>query len=378
MCIQDVILQLLLKQPFYGYVASVVTPCEDDSIPDISLDTVSAPKLLYNREWFEGLADEQALGAVMHELLHLVLLHPFRRGGRERLIWAVACDIAVNEHIPSSMLPDNAVTTERLAKELKEKLPPRESAEVYYGLLLQNDGNVSFLDRKSEVRLVLKSGLELKANPCLEDESTEVNKNALKSMLSEVLQQADSEGEIPEAMEKWIVELYQSAEMNWRNILKRFLTGRGKVVVHKTCKKESKRFDNLPGNKRTVGTNALLAVDASGSISDKQIQQFHSELYAISRITGASLYVTQFDTECTAASPIQQYVRGKKRVKSGGTDFRPVFELADKMRIPLLIIFTDGDGTAPEAVNQKVLWVLTKGAKRPAAFGHCITFEGRE
>lgn len=378
MHLQDVTLQLLLKQPFYGYVASIVTPCESDSVPDIRLDITSAPKLLYNREWFEGLGEQQAMGAVMHELLHLVLLHPFRRGSRDGLLWAVACDMAVNEHIPPLMLPGNAVTVNKIAKECKEKFPPRESAEAYYEILLRNDGSISFLDRKNEVRLVLKSGLELKANPCSEDDSAEVNKNALKSMLSEVLQQAEAEGEIPDGMQKHIVDVYQSAEMNWRNILKRFLTGRGKVTIHKTCKKESKRFDNLPGNKRTVGTNALLAVDASGSISDKQVQQFHSELYAISRITGASLYVTQFDTECTAASPIQQYVRGKNRVKSGGTDFRPVFELADKMRIPLLIIFTDGDGTAPEAANQKVLWVLTKGAKKPAPFGHCITFESRE
>lgn len=378
MRIQDVILQLLLKQPFYGYIASIVTPCESDDIPDILLDASAAPKLLYNPEWFEGLGEQQAMGAVMHELLHLVLLHSFRRGSRETLLWAVACDMAVNEHIPHAMLPDNAVTVSKIAKECKERIPSQESAEVYYEILLKNDGNVSFLDRKSEVRLILKSGLELKAKPCSENDSDEVNKNALKSMLSEVLQQAETEGEIPDGMEKHIVDVYQSAEMNWRNILKRFLTGRGKVNIHKTCKKESKRFDNLPGNKRTVGTNALLAIDASGSISDKQIQQFHSELYAISRITGTSLYVTQFDTECTAALPIQQYVRGRKRVKSGGTDFRPVFELADKMRIPLLIIFTDGDGTAPEAANQKVLWVLTRDAKKPATFGHCITFEGRE
>ncbi len=378
MQIQDVILQLLLKQPFYGYVASLVTPCESDSIPDIFLDAASSPKLLYNREWFEGLSEQQAMGAVMHELIHLVLMHPFRRGSREKLLWAVACDMAVNEYIAPSMLPGNAVTTGKIARVCPDKIPPRESAEAYYEILLENDGNISFIDRKSEVQLVLKSGLELKAKPCSEDDSAEVNRNALKSMLSEVLQQAEAEGEVPDGLQKHIVEVYSSAQMNWRIILKRFLTGRGKVAIHKTYKKESKRYDNLPGSKRTVGTNALLAVDASGSISDKQVQQFHSELYAISRITGASLYVTQFDTECTAASPIQQYVRGRERTKSGGTDFRPVFELADQMRIPLLIIFTDGDGTAPESANQKVLWVLTKGAKKPASFGHCITFESRE
>lgn len=378
MRIQEVMLQLLLKQPFYGYVASIVTPCESDSIPDISMDTISAPKLLYNREWFESLSGDHAIGTVMHELLHLVLLHPFRRGSREKLLWAVACDMAVNEHITPSLLPKSAVTVDIISQEIKGKIPRGGSAEFYYTILFKNDPDISFLDKTSEVRLILKSGLELKAKPCSEDDSSEVNKNAVKSMLSEVLQQLEAEGEIPEGMEKSITEVYLSGEINWRNILKRFLTGRGKVVIHKTCKRESKRFDNLPGNKRAVGTNALLAIDASGSISDKQVMQFHTELYAISRITGASLFVTQFDTECTAAAPIQHYIRQKHRVKSGGTDFRPVFEMADKMRIPLLIIFTDGDGTVPASVNQKVLWVLTKGGRKPAAFGHSIYFDGKE
>lgn len=61
-------------------------------------------------------------------------------------------------------------------------------------------------------------------------------------------------------------------------------------------------------------------------------------------------------------------------MKSGGTDFRPVFKLADKMHIPLLMIFTDGDGTVPESTNQRVLWVLTKSGKKPAEFGDCIAF----
>jgi hypothetical protein len=41
----------------------------------------------------------------------------------------------------------------------------------------------------------------------------------------------------------------------------------------------------------------------------------------------------------------------------------------------LLIIFTDGEGIAPTEVNQKVLWMLAKGGKKPAAYGHCIDFD---
>jgi len=107
----------------------------------------------------------------------------------------------------------------------------------------------------------------------------------------------------------------------------------------------------------------LLAIDESGSISDSQVVKFYNELLAIKKITGATLSVTQFDTDCTMPIPIEKYSKVKERVKNGGTDFRPVFELADSLHMPLLIIFTDGDGEAPLHSNQKVLWVLTKGVK---------------
>ncbi|MHB1391526.1 MAG: VWA-like domain-containing protein [Clostridia bacterium] len=86
-----------------------------------------------------------------------------------------------------------------------------------------------------------------------------------------------------------------------------------------------------------MGLNALIALDASGSISEKQLSQFYAELLKIKKITGASLSVAQFDTDCTAPMPIERYVKEKKRVKNGGTDYRPVFKLADSMAMLILI-----------------------------------------
>lgn len=184
-----------------------------------------------------------------------------------------------------------------------------------------------------DVTIRLKSGLELHANLYMEEEASEINRNAAKSMLSELLEQAKFEGDIPCDIESSITELYGSDTVNWRNVLKRFLSGKGRTVVRKSCRRESKRFENLPGNKRSTGINALLAIDANGSISEQQIAAFHGELLTIQKITGATIYVTQFDTACTQPVRLEKYIRERKRVKSGGTDFRQVFELADRLRM---------------------------------------------
>ena len=375
MQIRDVMVNLLLKQPFYGYLAASVTATECNDIKTVNMLTSPSLKLLYNKEWFETLKDEQAVGVVIHELLHLILLHQFRKGNREKHLWVIACDMAVNEHIDSRLLPDNAITVAKIAKEIKETILRSKSSEFYYDIITNSDSKVSFTENEDEITVVLEGGKELKANDSTDADSSELNKSAFKMAISELMEQANAEGEIPNALNKFITEIYKSYEVDWRNVLKRFLSGRGKTLVRKSCKRESKRFENLPGNKRSVGTNALLALDESGSISDSQVIKFYNELIAIKKITGATLSVTQFDTECTKPLPLEKYTREKERTKNGGTDFRPVFELADNLHIPLLIIFTDGDGEAPLHANQKVLWILTKGGKKPAEYGHSVMLD---
>lgn len=375
MKMHDAMLHLLLKQPFYGYVAASVTPAESEDVETIKMINDSALKLLYNRQWYESLKDISAIGAIVHELLHIILLHPYRREGRNMLLWAVACDMAVNEQISPDLLLEDSVTVEVISRETREKIPRFKSAEFYYEVISKDESQFSFFELKDDIRVTLKSGLELTANRQMEDETSEINKSALKSMMSELIEQAQFEGEIPGGVSTMISDIYKTSEINWRNVLRRFLTGKGRITKHKSFKRESRRFENLPGNKRTLGLNALIALDASGSISDKQLSLFHGELLKIKKITGAQLVITQFDTDCTAPVAIERYVREKKRLKNGGTDYRPVFELADALGMSLLIVFTDGEGTAPAESNQKVVWMLPKYGKRPAAYGHCVNFE---
>jgi len=375
MRMNDAMLHLLLKQPFYGYVAASVTPAESEEVSTIQMANESTLKLLYNKRWFEALKEPNAIGMIIHELLHIIFLHPYRRESRNLLLWTVACDMAVNEQLPGELLMEDSITVERISSELREKLPKSKSAEFYYEVLARDEGQFSFFEINDELRVTLKSGLELKANRQMPDDSSEINRSALKSMMSELMEQAKFEGEIPSGVSALITDIYSTTDINWRNVLRRFLTGKGRVSKYKSYKKESRRFENLPGNKRTLGLNALIALDASGSISDKQLSVFHGELMKIRKITGANLLVTQFDTEYTMPLPIERYIREKKRTKNGGTDYRPIFELADSLGMSLLVIFTDGEGIAPAEVNQRVVWMLPANGKRPAGYGHYVSYQ---
>jgi predicted metal-dependent peptidase len=376
MRIQDAVMKLLISQPFYGSLAVSISLRESKTVRKMEMTLLPSPLLKYNKEWYEGLNDAQAVGVLLHELLHLLLLHALRRGERDPLLWAACCDMAVNDHLPPEMLPQNAVTTEKIEKEVHYKLERCKSAEYYYSLLIRLlDDELSFMQRESSATLRCSNGSLLEADLQTEEDSTQMNEQALKSQIRELIDEARPGDGVPQALNGELDTVYEQARIDWKTMFKRFLTGRGRMQTRATYKRESRRFDSYPGHKRSVGLRVLIALDESGSISNDQLQTFYIELMAVNRITNAQILVTEFDTECTKPLPAGEYRYVRKREKNGGTDFRPVFALADSLKVPMVVIFTDGEGTAPEHANQKVLWVLTKGAKQPSSFGYSVTFE---
>ncbi len=375
MNIHEIVVKLLIEQPFYGYVASSVSIKESDSIEEIRMASIPELMICYNPSWFETLSDQHKIGAVLHELLHVILLHQYRRGDREIILWSVACDMAVNELLPEKNILKEAVTVERIGKKLKHTMERNQNAEYYYHIISNTEEFLSFTAVEGDSILISEGGIKLQVQKMSEESASSTDINALKSNLAQTFSEAKAEGGLPEGFEDRIEDSYKDIRMDWRVILKRFLTRRGKMLTRKSYKRQSRRYEELPGTKRCIGVNALIAIDESGSISDTLVKEFYKELTQINKITGTSMLVTRFDTRCSKPVPLATFVVNHKREKRGGTDFRPIFQLADSRKIPLVIIFTDGDGEAPAAVNQNTLWILTKNAKKPAPFGYYLNFE---
>ncbi|MDP4090174.1 MAG: VWA-like domain-containing protein [Bacillota bacterium] len=374
MKINEVIMKLLISQPFYGNLAVAVAAEESTAVKEIVTTYFPAPVFHYNRTWFEELDANKAQGRIIHELLHLTLMHPLRREGRDRLLWETACDMAVNEYIPEELLMDSAVTADRVAKEMRSDLPGRKSAEFYYDLLLNLQDGISFFEQDNKIHLRFGSGVEMTVNEQAEegDLASDVAVKAMKSMMFNILADSLEDGDFDQELSLQYDDIYREYHVDWRNIFKRFLIGRGRIDSRKSYKRESRRHDGFPGNKRSIGLKCLLAIDESGSIQDGQIVEFYDEIIGINRITSAEIFVTEFDVSCTRPVPMERYKMQPKRVKNGGTDFRPVFEMADRMKIELLVIFTDGKGAVPASINQRVLWVLSKGGKKPCEYGYAV------
>jgi predicted metal-dependent peptidase len=122
----------------------------------------------------------------------------------------------------------------------------------------------------------------------------------------------------------------------------------------------------------------VIAVDTSGSIGKRELEQFAGEISAISEETQPeAVHVVYCDAavqssqEFAASEPVRLEPRG-----GGGTDFRPVFEWVARTDIaPVCLIYLTDlcCHSFPEAADYPVLWVTD--SRRMAPFGETVRIE---
>ncbi len=86
--------KLLLKEPFFAFLLWEAEVIETNAIPLAGVD--GSGKIYINKENVEKLSVEEIMGLIAHEALHLALCHFVREEGRNRTIWNIATDLAIN------------------------------------------------------------------------------------------------------------------------------------------------------------------------------------------------------------------------------------------------------------------------------------------
>lgn len=367
MDMQETLLKILLKEPFYGHIASKLAIKENSTIKKIEIHVYPQMILYYNPKWFDKLSIDRKYGSLIHELMHIVLQHPFRRGRRSKDLWSVACDLAVNQFIDKKYIDVNSIDIEIIALEFNIQIKYWQNSEYYYDILDKLNITISNSTSGNDAIITLNNMKSYKSDLITDQKGDNHQLSLLSTVTAESINITGSKLET-------INELYRDYLVDWRVVLKRFLSTRGRRDKKKTYKRVSRRFNNFPGNIYNKGVEALIALDESGSMSNELIEIYIKELTEINKITCVKIKLVRFDTECSEPVPLKQYIEEKGRIKQGSTDFTPIFKTADNLKIQLVIIFTDGKGLCPISVNQKVLWLLTKDGVNPSTFGEVMYF----
>jgi predicted metal-dependent peptidase len=337
---------------------------------EVSLEIPTAAtdgrSIFINPHFFETLTPAERDAVLTHEVLHAALLHVPRRGGRDGKLWNVAADIVVNGMLAQQRyeLPAGGLRNSQLEHLSVE--------EVYEKLLEQQEAQPQPQpDPLAQPDLLDERPADAQSQPQDGAGGPPADARARNAELERHWQKAHNQatvmaGSTPAGLARELGSLTPAA-LDWRSYLWRYL-----VHTPTDFQDFDRRFVGRGMYLETISgenLNVLLAVDTSGSINQRAVDVFLSEVRGILRAyphLRCDLYYA--DTELygphrmTPSSPIPPIKGG------GGTDFRPFFARIPSYRPPwqpsVAIYLTDGYGTFPERQPRcPVLWAVTPGGR---------------
>ncbi len=372
-------IQLILHEPFYGHVLTGLVKELNAEIQSLSLGVNGnkTPKLAINPAYWqtELSTPAQRLGALKHEVLHLVFGHLLREQDFANIrIFHLAADLVVYQYLSAEQLGPTALTL-NFFPELD--LQPFRPVDVYYDELA-NAWNKT-LRRGQIISPKLSNLMAAGTGPLAGHELWQNEVGALsaaeKKVLTSGVQQivqnaiqrvgAKGQGSLPGALQIQLNQLVlkQEPTLDWRRFLRLFVGAGQRTFLQNTLRKPSRRYGVNPGLRIRNKHKLLIALDTSASIADAEIQAFFQEIQQIWHL-GTEIFILECDTQINNAyiyrGTIPAVVAGR-----GGTHFDAAIEYANqKSNADAVVYFTDGLGPAPSLPCRKpLLWMISGGKK---------------
>jgi predicted metal-dependent peptidase len=325
----------------------------------------------------QKLPDSELKYTYAHTLLHVLLKHAFRMGGRDHKVWNRSSDIVIN-----LLLDDFERVGKRPDKEvMSEKFRDRSVEEVYNSLYQESrDGEGTPDDENpSEQKLDL-----------IENEGdTQSAEEELDALIVHALGAAQKQGNIPASFREAVREVTR-VKIDLETLLHTYLSESyfDRISDFST---PNRRFIHqniyLPGYRRERNRLELyIALDRSMSISRENFSRFLGIIDAVLRI-GSDFRVTviPFDERVdvndiviydaqAAAAPNVAFSKG-----NGGTDFNVVLEYLKGRNIfeSTLMVLSDGFFRIEHACEMNTLFLISekKNMKRFESYGYVLYFD---
>jgi len=361
-------IQVRKECEFFGALMLFASIVKSESIETAATD---GKDIFFNEKFLKNLNSSEQNALMLHEVLHMALLHVTRRQSRDPHIWNIAADIVVNDLIlrnTSFKLPKGAI----IDKQYSDK-----SVEYIYECLLKNN---NYKKKQYQLRI---SDLKNPSKDSQANQLTEVDRLEIESYWRDKIQvlkntisdreTANGQGNIPAGMFKEI-EVFLEPEVDWRHALWKYV---GKTPVD---------FDDLDRRFLYRGlylegllTEALqvsVCIDTSGSISNILLDQFLGELKGILNAyphVKCDLFFA--DTQIDGPHEIQSIAEMPPVSGFGGTSFVPFFNYLETNNNNLMgankvnIYFTDGYGDFPNKdPKDPTMWLVSKNGLETKGF----------
>lgn len=363
-------------------------------------------QLLLNLTKLKTMDHKTVFYIMIHEFMHILLMHFLRKSTRDAKLWNVSTDLAINTIIDSSYhsmfgkmdilfglhpgkAPFDTYPTHRTSEEYYEMLKKDDNITITEVVVDDGDGAPGEQDgdgsgkspskpgQKKIVRITnKKTGATVDHKPTITHEGMTEEQMALTA---EKMRQAISKacGKGSSYIEE-LIERFMKGQVDWRHQLRQYV-GSVKADYMLTMYRPNRRDEDAKGKKRKRKLNIVYAVDTSGSMSNDEIAAGFAEVRAF-RSIGAQVWILQCDDRMQGKpiklkhnTPCPTKVYGR-----GGTDFKPVFALIkkDKSLKPDVVIYMtdmgvcDSEFPKGKDVFRKTIWLSNGDYQVP--FGRLI------
>jgi len=359
--------KLLLSHPFFGAVAAKLEVVQNDDIQSFKSNGI---KLEYNSDFLQKLDSAQMEFVFANGAMHASLAHEARKNGRSGWLWQLATDYAINDMLVQNGLnrPDEAYYSKRFSGMYAEEIYAELKEDILRDELEYEADDVDDMqDSKREQK----------------EQNTPQNEDILNEQLFEEFAKAKLEDEtknteMPIGITRFF-SIKDEGKIDWRRELnvaiERFY--RDDYTLIPPSKKLLYRGIYLPSS-TTQRVKIVVAVDSSGSVDEKLLNEFLSELnFLMNTIPNFQIDLLMCDDKIQIHKTFYNGDILEAEVKGrGGTDFRPVFEFIDRelQDVKLLLYFSDLDGIFPyDEPSYEVKWIAPKEMYTP--FGGVIMLE---
>jgi predicted metal-dependent peptidase len=372
---------LTAKLPFLGFLSLRLLPRpaqEHEGVP--TMGVAQDGTLVYSEEFVKGLSDPELRGCLCHEVLHPGLDFFRRLGGRDRLLFNVAHDFAVNQIIKDFITADKNISgaVSLPAGGLQDDKYRQDSAEEIYEKLLSK-----------AIRIPASGGGPL-AGDCRPDlSSTQAGQDAARGDQSaegkiardwqlaiatarQMHEQLKGRGTLPSGLQILIDEMLEP-KIAWTALLSRWLgetAGKPDLTYLRPSRRSESVGELLIGRRKTFYPEVTVLWDTSGSMTGEEKRIF-PEVAAMCEELDLRLRVIIIDAaihadleDVTEAQTIAENLKG-----GGGSDFCPAFhKLDEESNDSVVVAFTDGCIGVPQTMPETLkatLWILTESGMDP-------------
>lgn len=370
---------LLWSVPMFSHMLySMMNPSQSQMVAtftkEIPIAATDGVNLLLNPDTFFKYQLGERVFAVAHEISHNVyahveLMYAFQKAGKityldgksipfDKQLWNIATDLIINDLLIECQIgtfnkewlhdrsyatyQDSAVDVYRKLYDNAQKGGKGPNGKSFDQLLEPGTGDGKDATQAAQERDETKWKTEVAAG----------------------MASAKAQGKLPQALERMFGEILEPT-VSWQDRIRAFFArkvGGGAYDWLRPDRRFMVRDIYTPARSGHGCGTVAVAIDTSGSIGQRELDQFFGELRGIiEEAKPQRVLVMWCDAQVHQVDEIFDVsdIGGLKPHGGGGTDFRPVFDwLDDNSVVPdALVYLTDGMGSFPtHAPLYPVLW----------------------